>query len=496
MGTRDRSDWGGETDVFRDYRIQAQPSLRFTDEEGVRALHRAALRILERTGVVIHHEGVVEMLAEAGCQVADTKRVRIPEHLVEEAIRSTPKSVAVYNRKGDPALLLEGRRSYWGTGSDTPFTLDYKTGQRRRTNLEDIEHFAVVVDALNNMDFLMCMGVAHELSPAIADKHHFVTMVSNTIKPVVFTASSVENLSDIYQMACDIAGGREALEAKPFIILYTEPQAPLIHPGDSLEKMLFAVEHGIPVIYSAATTAGQNGPVTLAGSVALAAARNLSGFAIAQLRSPGARMITTLHASSMDPRNASHTYASPEHVIGQGLSRDLLAHYGIPTFGRAGCTESKVLDQQAAFEAGYEILVQALCGENLIHDVGYMEAGMTSSLESLVMCHEFIGVAKRVVAGCEISEEALALDLIDQVGPEGHFMAEDHTVRRIRDEFRMPELFDRANFDAWMLEGGVPVGDRIEERIMHILANRQCEALDPSLLSRLRTLADKESHQS
>ena len=482
--------------MLRDCRIQAQPSLRFASEEGVDALHRAALRILDRTGVVVHHRGVVEMLADAGCSVADGKRVIIPPHLVEEAIDHTPKSVTIYSRQGDPALLLEGRRSYWGTGSDTPFTLDCETGQRRPTSLEDVERFAVVVDALDNLDFLMCMGVAHELSPAIADKHHFLTMASHTVKPLVFTASSVANLSDIHQMACLIAGSREALEEKPFIVLYTEPQAPLIHPGDSLEKMLFAIDHGIPVVYSAATTAGQNGPVNLAGSVALAAARNLSGFVIAQLWRRGARLITTLHASSMDPRNASHTYASPEHVIAQGLSRDLMARYGIPTFGRAGCTESKVLDQQAAFEAGYEILAQALTGENLIHDVGYMEAGMTSSLESVVMCNEFIGAAKRVAAGCEISEEALALDLIDQVGPEGHFMAEDHTAKRIRDEFWMPELFDRNGHDAWEMEGALPMGHRIRARIADLLATHQCEPLAPDLLSQLGAMADREDQSS
>jgi len=482
--------------VLRDCRLQAQPSLSFTDEEGVEALHRAALRILERTGVVVHHRGVVEMLADAGCQVADGRRVTVPERLVEEAIDSTPRSVTLYDRTGEPALLLEGRRSYWGTGSDTPFTLDHQTGQRRPTCLDDVERFAVVVDALDNLDFLMCMGVAHELSPAVADKHHFLTMATNSIKPLIFTASSVENLSDIHQMACLIAGGTAALEAKPFIALYTEPQAPLIHPEDSLAKMLFAVDHGIPVVYSAATTAGQNGPVTLAGSVALAAARNLSGFVIAQLRRRGARLITTLHASSMDPRNASHTYASPEHVIAQGLSRDLLARYGIPTFGRAGCTESKVLDQQAAFEAGYEILAQALSGENLIHDVGYMEAGMTSSLQSLVMCNEFIGAAKRVVAGCEISEETLALELIDQVGPEGHFMAEEHTATRLRDEFWIPELLNRDGHDAWEMAGSSTMSDRLMERVADILSTHQCAPLAPELVARLGALADREGHPS
>lgn len=477
--------------MFNGFNIKVQPRIEFLNEGQIETMHNAALTILEKTGVVVHCEETIDFLVSHGCKVFDKNRVCIPPHLVEEAIKSTPAVINIYNRKGEKAMALGERNSYWGTGSDTPFTLDYLTEKRRLTNLEDIRNFTITLDSLKNMDFLMCMGVANELSPSIADKHHFVTMASNTTKPLVFTASSRENLKDIYEMACEIAGGKEEFEQKPFIILYTQPQSPLIHPKDSLEKMIFAVERGIPVIYSAATTAGQNGPITMAGAVALAAARNLSGFVIAQLKRKGAKMVTTLHASSMDLRNAIHLYSSPEHIIGQGVSRSLLEHYKIPTYGRAGCSESKILDQQAAFEAGTEILFQALHGENLIHDVGYLEAGMTSSLASLVMCNEFIGSAKRVVNGFELNNDSLALKLIDEVGPEGHYMAEMHTVENMRKETWMPELFDRNSYDEWMSSGSKTMGDNIKDRIADILENHKPEPLDKDLISRMEIIADR-----
>ena len=469
-----------------------RPSVRFLNDGDVRAVHSAALEILERTGVIVYEQEALDLLQSSGSKVSEKNRVRIPPHLVAEAVESAPDEIAIYDRKGAPAMFLEGTNSYWGPGSDTPFILDSYTGERRQTCLRDVEQVSVLVDALPNLDFLMCMGVAHELPQSVADKYHFVSMVSNTTKPIVFTASSRENLADIHQMASQVAGGASRLRERPFVIHYTEPVAPLIHPKDSLEKMLFCVEKGIPVIYSSATTAGQNGPATLAGALALSCARILSGIVIGQLKRKGAPMIVTMHASSMDPRSAIHTYASPEHVICQAAAKDLCNHYGLPTFGRAGCTDAKALDQQAAFEAGYEILMQALCGENLIHDVGYVESGLAASWDALVMCNEFIGAAKRVVEGFRLSKETLALDLIDRAGPSGHFLAEPHTVEHFREEFWLPGLLDRDNFHSWVEKGRTTLLDRAKAAVKHTLATHTPEPLSPSLAEDLAGLATQD----
>ena len=495
--------------MSKEVNIRARPRAEFLTSDQIERIHESALSILERTGVVVHHDGAVKMLAGAGCEVSREntardatggvgeagKRVRIPSRIVEDAIRSAPESITIYDRNGGPALFLEGDRSYWGTGSDTPFVLDSLTGRRRQTCLDDVLKASRLVDSLENFDFLMCMGVAHELPQGIADKHHFLTMVSNTSKPLVFTAGSTENLADIHQMACEVSGSGDVLLRRPFIVHYTEPIAPLIHPKDSVEKLLYCVEHGIPVIYTSATTAGQNGPVTLAGALTLSVARILSGLVIGQLARKGAGMAVTMHASSMDLRNASHTYASPEHVICQAAARSMAAYYKLPTFGRAGTTDSKVPDEQAAFEAGYEILMHGLCGENLVHDVGYIESGLTASWDMMVMCDEFIGAVKRVCSGFELGDDELALDLIDTVGPEGHFMAEPHTVENMRKEFWIPSLFDRQNYQDWQDAGRHTLLDRVRETVRDILSNHRPEGLSPELTRRLEELANIDHTQ-
>ena len=479
--------------MLRNFHIKVQPRVRFLEKEQLNEMHCAMLEILERTGIAVYEDETLELLAGAGCSVSEKNRVRIPSHLVEEALRTVAKRCTLSYRNGARLLFLEDRKSYWGTGSDTPYILDAYTGQRRQTSLRDVEQVSRLVDGLENLDFLMCMGVAHELSQDIADKHHFVSMVSNTVKPLVFTASSRENLKDIYEMACMVAGSEEKLQQNMFIAHYTEPISPLIHPKDSLEKLLFCLDKNIPVIYTSATTLSQNGPATMAGALALSTARIVSGIVIGQLKRKGARMIVTLHASAMDPRSAIHPYASPEHVIAQAAAKDIASYYGLPTWGRAGCTESKVLDQQAGFEAGYEILMQALSGENLIHDVGYMESGLTASWDSIVMCNEFIGAAKRVVDGFDMNEETLALKVIDQAGPSGHFLTDPHTVKHFRKETWIPRLLDRNNFQNWEAEGKTTLLDRVNRRVKEILDTHQPEPLDEKMVRELRKIADRDN---
>jgi len=479
--------------MLRNFNMKVQPRVRFLEKEQLDEIHCAMLEILERTGIAVYEEETLDLLAGAGCSISEKNRVRIPSHLVEEALRTVAKRCTLSYRNRSRLLFLEDRKSYWGTGSDTPYLLDAFNGQRRHTSLMDVEQVSRLVDGLENLDFLMCMGVAHELSQGIADKHHFVAMVSNTVKPIVFTASSRENLKDIYEMACMVAGSEETLQRNMFIAHYTEPISPLIHPKDSLEKLLFCLEKNIPVIYTSATTLSQNGPATMAGALALSTARIVSGIVIGQLKRKGARMIVTFHASAMDPRSAIHPYASPEHVIAQAAAKDISNYYRLPTWGRAGCTESKALDQQAGFEAGYEILMQALSGENLIHDVGYIESGLTASWDSIVMCNEFIGAAKRIVDGFDLNEETLALNVIDQVGPSGHFLTDPHTVKHFRKETWIPKLLDRNNFQNWEAEGKTTLLDRVNRRVKEILDTHQPEPLEEKMVGELKKIADKDN---
>jgi trimethylamine--corrinoid protein Co-methyltransferase len=160
----------------------------------------------------------------------------------------------------------------------------------------------------------------------------------------------------------------------------------------------------------------------------------------------------------------------------------------LPTWGLAGATESKVLDAQAGIESAFAILAQGLAGLNLIHDVGYLDSGMVCSAEMLVMGNEVIGMAKRFIEGIRVDPETLARDVIEKVGPGGHFLQEKHTVRHMRDELWMPGLLTRQHRDVWQAEGARDMAQRVRERVQGLVEGHQVRPLPDEILAALESL--------
>jgi trimethylamine--corrinoid protein Co-methyltransferase len=117
-------------------------------------------------------------------------------------------------------------------------------------------------------------------------------------------------------------------------------------------------------------------------------------------------------------------------------------------------------------------------GANLVHDVGFIDSAMTGSLSMLAMSDEIIGMVDRVVRGLPVSAEALALDVIDAVGPGGKFVAEPHTASSFRSECFFPSLIDRSNVQNWKAAGSQRMGERIDARVREILADHRAPELE------------------
>lgn len=452
---------------------QATAGLKLLSESQMDELHLATLEILDRVGVNFFDDEALQILADAGARV-EGNRVKIAPWMVQEALASAPCRVPMGDREGNRAMFLEKGHLYYGTGSDTPYTMDIETGERRFAGKKDVENFSVLCDYLNNVDFVMSMGLASDVPRENSYIHQFEAMVLNTSKPICYTAADLKDLKDIVKMAEIAAGGEKELRENPFIVLYNEPSSPLQHSKEATQKLMYLAEKRLPIIYIPAVMLGATGPVTQAGGLLVANCETLSGLVLHQLKCKGAPFIYGAGIAPMDMSTQICSYAGPEeHQDCAAMATMAGNYYNLPVFITAGCSDSCAFDQQAGMEAGFNLLSSSLSGGNLIHDLGYIAAGMTSSAEMLVLCNEAVGMVKHFVGGIEFNAETLAMDVIEEVGPGGNFFSHEHTFRNFRDAMWFPRVLNRKPIDPWERDGSKDFYTRANELVKDILESHQ-----------------------
>lgn len=458
-------------------------------------LHLASLEVLENVGVRVHDGEALSLLNQSGASVKESL-VCIPASLVLQALATAPCRIAISNRNGEQAMHLEKRCIYFGPGSDTPYTYDVYNGRHRVTTKQDVASAARVSDGLENIDFVMSLGIAADVPTKASFLHQFEALVLNTTKPIVYTAGSRQDVADIIRIAEIVAGTSEALRTNPFMILYAEPSSPLQHSQEAVQNLLLCAEQRLPVMYIPTVMLGASGPVTSAGALIIANAEVLSGLVIHQLKTPGAPFIYGGSAPPMDMKTSICSYGAAESILNDGAMIALAHYYNLPVFCTAGCSDAQVFDQQAGLEAGFSILLLGLAGGNLIHDLGYIGAGMTSSLEMLVLGNETAGMVKQVLKGIEISPLTKAIELIKSVGPGGHFLTEDHTLKHFRTHLSFSELMNRYNYDRWKETGAGDFGQRANSKVREILETHEVESLPPDIIKKVQAITAERDSKS
>jgi len=436
----------------------------------------SALEILKKTGVRVHDQKTLNILGLAGARI-EGNRAYIPADLVTRALETAPREIQIYTRDGQPSMRLAAGNCFFGNGTDCPNILDPFTGKRRKFLKTDVENAGKLCDALKNMNFTMPTGVASDAPSPIADMHQFHGMMMNTPKPIIFTAYTPENHRDIIRMAAIAAGGEKELREKPFVISYPQPISPLTYTTEVCEKLLFCAENGIPVICTTAPMTGASAPVTVEGTAVLCLAECLSAITIGQLAREGAPMITIGIPIVMNMKTAGISFDAPELQLMSAALLDLREFIKLPLWGMAAATDSKIPDEQAAINATLSCTFQSLAGANLIHGIGCLESGMTTSFELIAMTDEIIGMLKPILGGVNTSPEHLAMDVIQEAGPGGEFITHQHTYDHFR-ELWDSELIDRQGYESWSNKGSKTLGQRIQEKVKHILETHKPEPMD------------------
>ncbi len=456
--------------------LRRGPYLVVLSSEDREKIFSSALEILEKTGIRVHDQKTLNILGQAGVRI-EGNRAYIPADLVFRALETAPREIQIYTRDGQPAMLLKSGNCFFGNGTDCPNILDPFTGQRRKFLKKDVEKAGILCDALTNMNFTMPTGVASDVPSPIADMHQFHAMMTSCPKPVIFTAYTPENHRDIIRMAAMAAGGEKELREKPFVISYPQPISPLTYTTEVCEKLLFCVENSVPVICTTAPMTGASAPVTVEGTAALCLTECLSAITIGQLAREGAPMITIGIPIVLNMKTAGISFDAPELQIMSTALLDLREYIKLPMWGMAAATDSKIPDEQAAINATLSCTIQSLAGANLIHGIGCLESGMTTSFEMIAMTDEIIGMLKPILSGVNTDEEHLAKDVIQEAGPGGEFITHQHTFDHFR-ELWDSELIDRSGYESWTAEGSKTLGDRVREKVKHIIKNHKPKPMD------------------
>ena len=453
-----------------------KPTVRTLSDEGVRDIHYATVEILSQIGVDMQDPQGRKLLLEAGAWESNG-RLKIPENLLVDALSKAPSRIPMHDRLGNLTMPLELGKVFFGTGSDTIFTHDINTGERRRTTAQDVEDFSRLGDALKNISFVMSMGVPVDVPVKDTFIYEFIRIIRGSSKPNVYTAQDRQDMEDIYRIAVAVAGGEQNLREKPFLLHYAEPISPLLINEESLQKIIFCAEKGIPSTYLPSPNPGGGGPITLAGAIAVGNAECLVGLIISQLVRPNTPFLYGMNTAALDMKTTIVSYGSPEWSLGMTAWTEMARFYNLPVWGYAGASDSKVVDAQAGIEATFSIMSAFLSRCTLNHDVAYIEYGTTSSMEMLVIADEIIDMTFRFMQGVPVNQDTLALEAIARTRPGSGFVADEHTLSHFRESQWSPRIIDRKRYDIWEKAGSKDMRERANLRAKQLLNEHQAPPL-------------------
>ncbi|NIR87484.1 hypothetical protein GWO13_07965 [Candidatus Bathyarchaeota archaeon] len=480
------------------------PSFRVFTEEALNAIHLASLEVLEKTGIkIVHGERILKMLKDNGCTVDFEKGiVLIPSYLVEEAVKKTPKTFLSYGRNPKYDYKLDGRHIYFTTDTETTSTVDLSTGEWRPSTKEDLEKLTRATDAIESYAAGGHLTTSLDKPNNVRCLHDYAAALNNTEKPCdwsVYPPELAQQLTD-YQLeiATAVAGSEKKLKKRPIGEGGFCTESPLKFEGRYVDITLKLAELGFPCWVASMPLGGATAPVTLAGSLVITNAEILSGICTIQLASPGTPTRVDYLMGNLDMKTGLWGQGPEEGLLCAGAV-EVARYYGFCVTVNGFNTASKMSGAQASYEKAMSTLLPVLAGADVVYGAGSLEGGMAASFEELIIDDEICRAVLKSVQGIEVSDETLAVDIINKVGPGGHYLAEKHTLKHFQDLLFFPELTDRNSYDAWKKAGGKSMVKRANERAEEILKDHWPTPLDKDVqkeISEIIKRAEKELPKS
>ncbi len=443
-------------------------------QEEVAAIEEAAFRVLEEVGIEVGEPYMRILYQEAGARVRGS-RVYLPRPLVETYVAQAPRKVRLCGRQPGRHLELYDTNVYAGTGGAALEIIDLETNKPRPPLLRDIAKLALLVENLEHIHFYLRPCEPTDVPAELVDVNKYYAGLSHTTKHVMGAVRSLEGLRAVLKLGALICGGEEALSQCPLLsFICCWMISPLRLDIPTTEILLEIVRHRLPVVLSTAPMAGTTAPYTLAGILVQTHAELLSGIVLTQIVSPGAPVIYGAVPSLADMRSGGYVGGAIEFGMLNAAVVQLARARGLPIYNSAGLTEACTADIQAGIEKAFSVLQTVLAGGNFIHHAaGMLHSMRAASYAQYVIDNEILGMALRAARGIEVDEEKLAVDSIASVGPGGHFLMDELTLKYLRTERFFDSLLQNHHYPANETEEDVSIVERARQKAQEILAKAQ-----------------------
>ena len=459
--------------IAKGFKRNFRPIKMLTDEQ-IDKIHLGTLRILEETGLRIEHERALNLLRDNGCNVDfDKMQCRFPSWLVEECLRKCPRSFRIKARRSANDITLGENTLYFSTTPGMQ-TVDLDTWEPRPPTREEFYQALTVIDGLDNpqmtSNYYPWFGW-EGLSSVMCIPEGFAARVRNTSK-VLSTAYS--NNCEIFTIAM-----AKAVDAEAFIAPL--PSQPLTYSVEAIEALYRGLNADFPFRFISGLVMGATSPATIAGSVVMANATAIAGIVLTQLIRPGARVAASPQSYPQNMRTGLCDFGNIGESLHRAASNQYWQRVGIPTLNICGYSNSKLIDFQCGYERTIQAVIAALSGTDVIAQGGAMHAELTLHPILMVLDNDTANMIGRFMEGVEVTDETLALDLINEVGPiPGMYLDKEHTRRWWKKEQFMPKAADRLGIPEWIAKGKKSAIDYAQERMEEILATHTPAPLTPS----------------
>lgn len=442
-------------------------------------VHQASIEILETVGFRFSHDRVLKKLSRAGARVDYQQEIAwIPEDLVNEALLSA-------RSKAKP----RSSTSIKGAMTSQALFIEYPRKRRHGTR-EDILKGIVVGNHLPNIDTIYPIVFPSDVPAQIADIVCFQLLYTYSTKPSYSWILNESSVDPIIEMAEAYYGGPDKLRNQRALSYYMNSTSPLQLDHISLELGLMFVDRGLPTHVGPLLVAGLSGPVTFAGSLALANAEILGDMVLSYILDQVPYYGGSIHVA--DPTNLMTSFGAPHLALFGIAIAQMTEYYGLPKGGiNVGLTDANTFDFQNGFERGMTAAFGLLAGASGVGMLGILGADQGASLEQLVIDNEWIDAMNFALRGFEVNEETLALDVIKSVGPGGNFIGELHTARHLRENIFFSDLFPREPWASWEAKGYQDVASRAHAKVEHLLREHYPPklAINEELATRLEKIA-------